>query len=567
MRPERFIIINNRADKIALIRSLLTKLDYDPERIWPPSDTTVYTKWPTVFELLVRLKPKGFDPSGTECFLMLDLALDANDQLYEDGIGQISTNADNLEPYICILFTLWSPAARRKLYGTVADGVIDAGSFGNTGVGQTDSGRSARVLDFYLQSAVEAWTKRTNRKPSAPREDVLIIDSPGARAVSAALPQYGINYLVRTEARNWSHVTVRALTGGFSGAHLLRIDGEEDSAPRSVVCKISRARTPLDQEMKRMQEAMKSYAASLGPLPAYINSTPKEIGDGVAWYIVQAMVPGESVESLIAGSATVNEDEMKIVLAYAQRFAETQQPGWKSERSMLRMLKMDEQDVERFETSRKRLSELAELAREHGCLSDPRMRKSDIDRFGSFIADWNAQVKQRFDTAPHIEQHGDFNARNILVWKNEVRLIDFARYGPWPVGYDLTRFELQLLLRGADAFAGRDEFPHYLPDWTTLWEATRPANPASRPADTQVNPRHERLLAMIDEVARIRHELMIRLLPDSEWSEEKRRRLMAVLRTFDAVRICSYQDASTFKQLWFLQIAMHSALDAGFDFL
>jgi hypothetical protein len=493
---------------------------------------------------------------------LLDLALDKDDTLYEEGIGQIKKNAQNLEKYICVLFTLWSDQARRSLYGHVADAVIDANSLGNAG-DREDSGRSARVLDYYLQAAAESWTKRTGRKPSVPREDYRITDSPGARAVNAALPQYGINYLVRTEARTWTHVTVRALTGGFSGAHLLRIDGSDDNAPRSVVCKIAREKTLLEQEIKRAREAMRAYQNNLGPPPPYLNALPNEIGDGVAWYIVQAAVPGDSVEAIIAGAETINQREMDIVLDYAQTFASTQKPEWVSEHSVLPALQMEEQDLERFETSQKRLSLLAEMATDQGFLADPLMVDAVITRFGDLFRDWSSQVEQRFELVPHLEQHGDFNARNVLVSGGRVQLIDFARYRGWPVGYDLTRFELQLLLRGVDAFSGRDEFPRWLPDWTRLWEAVRPSDPDSTSA-VEVAERYQTLRAVIDKVARIRHDSMITLAP--EWSDEHRRRLVALLRTFDAVRICSYQDASTFKQLWFLQIAMHSALDAGFKF-
>jgi hypothetical protein len=561
MRPERFVIINNRTANVALIRKLLSSLDYDSSRIWPGDDTTVVTSWQSAFDRLVKLKPQGFDPSASECFLLLDLALDTNDKQYEEGIGQIHTRADNLEPYVCVLFTLWSSPARKRLFGTIADGVIDATSFGQSVTGQVDSGRSARILDYHLQSAVEAWTKRTGRRPSVPRENHLITDSPGARALNAALSQQGINYLIQAEAKLWSHVSVIALTGGFSGAHLLRIDGSDHNSPRSVVCKVvSRDRTPLDREMKRVREAMRSYQNSLGPPPAYLNSAPKEIGDGDAWYIVQATVPGETLETIIGDGENVMEKELAIVLEYVKRFATALDPEWVSHRSMLPALKMEEQDIERFETTSKWLATLAARARRDLYLSDPLMEKDSIDRFAKVIREWNTAVSM-FNPAPHLEQHGDFNVRNIFVSNGNVQLIDFARYGPWPVGYDLTRLELQLLLRGADASTGEDEFPHSLPAWSRLWNAVRAADPDRRgPVD--VEPRHRRLLQILDDIARIRRDAMNKLLPNV--GEERRQQLISVQRTFDAVRICSYQDASTFKHLWFLQISIHAALDAGF---
>ncbi len=554
MRPERFVIVNNHSASIALLRGILTSLDYDPAKIWPPEDTAVLKSWPLVFDQLVKLKRKGFDPTVSECFLLLDLALDPSDRNWADGVEQLNSKADNLEPYICVFFTLWSPAARTRLRN-IADAVIDANSIGNRG---EDTGRSARVIDYYLQNAVEAWTKRTDRRLSAPRQNHLITDSPGARAVNAALSQPGINYLVQREAKTWSDITVRALTGGFSGAHLLRIDGFDGNLPRSVVCKVSRDVFPLEQEMKRVRDAMRSYQNHLGPPPAYLNSAPKEMGDEDAWYIVQVTVPGENLESILAEGEAVKEQELSIVLEYVARFANAPNPKWVSERAILPALKVDEQDIERFDTSRKSLSRLAAVARRDGYLDDPLMEPASIERFAKMMRNWNTEIS-RFGPVPHLEQHGDFNARNIFVSNGTVQLIDFARYGPWPVGYDLTRLELQLLLRGMDSFTGEDQFPSSLPAWSRLWEAVRKGDP-DQPGGSAVEPRHQRMLQILHDIARIRRDAMAKLLPKKSAAE--RYHLISLLRTFDAVRICSYQDASPFKQLWFLQVGIHSAVDA-----
>ena len=45
-------------------------------------------------------------------------------------------------------------------------------------------------------------------------------------------------------------------------------------------------------------------------------------------------------------------------------------------------------------------------------------------------------------------QHGDLNPTNIMVrGANDFSLIDPARLGPWPIGYDLSRLALILRLR------------------------------------------------------------------------------------------------------------------------
>jgi hypothetical protein len=126
----------------------------------------------------------------------------------------------------------------------------------------------------------------------------------------------------------------------------------------------------------------------------------------------------------------------------------------------------------------------------------------------------------------------------------------------------LTRLELQILIRGIDTFSGEDQFPDCLPEWQKLWAAIEPAAPAER--TVEFADRYGAFVSAIDQLADIRAALFARLVPES--TAEQRHALVSLMRAFDAIKMCSYLDTTAFKQLWFLQISMHSARAAGMEF-
>ena len=553
MRPERVIIINNQKKLVEHVRKLLIKADYDPECVWP-GDATVFSDWDTAFNKLVSLQSQGFNPEKTECFLLLDLALDDKNRDFKEGIGEITGNSNLLNDYIKVALTVWASDARKGL-GSSVDGVIQ-----ETFTELEDHARASRMLDCALQNASEVWSERTKRKLTAPRPNYFVMESPGGRAVQAALSQIGINFLVQEEAvsKGWTNVKVRSLTGGFSGAHLVKIEGDDDGTPVSIVCKVSRDRRSLEREIERIGRAMESYeifASYLVPP----KSPPKEVGTDDAWYIVQATAPGHSIENLISASEEIDEPQLEMLVKHSSQLM-TDVKDKPAMISPMPALEMTEQDIARFETTAQALQKLVVLCRGRGLISDKVLVPQKIEVLMDLVRHWNSRVVNAFNPAPHIKQHGDYNVRNIFIKGEKLQLIDFARYGRWPIGYDVTRLELQLLLRGIDTFSKDHEFPDRLRLWETLWEAVRPASPDNR-ALVAVDPAHAPLLKIIDSLARIRQQAFTRLVPD--YTPEQQHRLISLMRAFDALKICSYQDTSVFKHVWFLQISMHAAKDAS----
>ena len=111
---------------------------------------------------------------------------------------------------------------------------------------------------------------------------------------------------------------------------------------------------------------------------------------------------------------------------------------------------LNQQDIDRFESSLSNLADYREQCVSRGYISDDawHSRVSMKDFESSVVKKWPGSLRRAgFSAIPCSDQHGDLNPRNIMLSPSIVQLIDWARWGCWPMGYDLVRLELQLLLR------------------------------------------------------------------------------------------------------------------------
>jgi hypothetical protein len=220
-----------------------------------------------------------------------------------------------------------------------------------------------------------------------------------------------------------------------------------------------------------------------------------------------------------------------------------------------------EEDVERFESALPLLGEFRDACVNRGYLPD----EEETSRAGMRL--FMARVVERWKDALSdsgfgeilvYEQHGDLNPRNILLGVSpSFQIIDFARYDLWPAGYDLARLELQLFLRIMDTRNLGDVFPDRLNAWRQLWMA--PETEGAKPAGEEENY----LLLWFSRQLRKMHRELVADRDGGDVRGERATRLMALETAFDAIKICSYQDATWSKRLWGLLVAIQSAQKAG----
>jgi len=547
MNEERVIIIDNKSNFVEQTRKLLLKLGFEEDQVWPPTND-VFTNWDAVLLKLDALKRTGFDPRQKQCYLLLDLALDEHNNTYNEGLGQIRSSRAILEDYVLVALTVWADPARKELMGTYIDGVIE-----RTQTQDGDAGVLA--LKYGLEIALDKWARRTSRKPVKLGLDWFVADSPGARSLLSALSQHAVNKIVGQEAGSWSGVEIDALTGGHSGGHILRIRGFSDRTPVSVVCKISRDKESLEDEIERSRRAA-ATRVFVGVMAAYQTHIPKDIGEGNFSYIVQADVAGKSVEEVLTQVVPPQRQAaLEILFESVRDLGMAVDPLSVDRRSALPALNLSEKDTAVFETSAHVLTQLLEVGRDQFGSAVDLAEKEAVQQFIAMVKNWNTLIAEKFSLVLHVRQHGDFNVRNLFISRKRLQLIDFARYAPWPMGYDLTRLEMQFLLRGIDAATCWDHFSSRMGLWITVWRVLTGAAQSTFPAEYSETVNGARRIALE------RKDLFTRLTPD--YTAEDQKRLIALMRTFDAIKICSYQDASIFKRLWFLQIAIESARTAG----
>jgi CheY-like chemotaxis protein len=554
MNKPRFIVIENKPHVAYVRAQLLVTLGYSRDRIWPPVDTQVVKSWDEALNAIFSLRSQGWDPKDCECYLLCDLALDDANVSTEEGIAQLYNTREQLRDYIVIAVTGYAGRAYRLL-GSGADQVLDSSML------EGPSGK--HVLHLTLQSARNTWALRTSREIIPIPAPYTMPDSPGVRALLAAVPKEVITLLAKLECPGWTDMTIHALTGGYSGAHIIRIEGRDDEAPRSVICKITRRSEVLAAEAERTKRALESYKIYVGRIAPYVEMTPKALlSEG--WYSVQSSVPGETLERALL-SADDGDGRVHDFLDELGEMLDLIDPTSVRPRPVVAALKMLDVDIERFVTSLPALMAVAARCDGLGLLSGSPLTTATVSELQRLVSAWNDTVAERFPVAPQYEQHGDFNPRNVLLASGRFQLIDFARFGYWPAAYDLIRMEQQLLLRGVDRMDELDAFPDRLPQWLALSAAveaeaasiTLPAGREEAVADKQLAT----LFQHLRRLTTLRRKLLARLVPDVKGPDMSR--LLALQRAFDAIKICSYQDASVFKRLWFLHIAAANARTAN----
>lgn len=564
MTEPRFIIIENIVHLVHARVLLLRDLGYRREHIWPLEDTQTVESWDDALNTIVSLRREGWDPTNEECYLLCDLALDEKNRTAEEGIAQLKNAHDQLRDYIVIAVTSYAGRAK-SLIGNGADYVVDPSA--------TEGRLGKYFLELALQQARQAWALRTGRVVTPAPVPYALPDSPGVRSLLAALPREVVTLLTKLECVGWTDMTISALTGGYSGAHVLLIEGTEGGpdggAARSLVCKVARRSEMLMAEAERTKRAVESYKIYVGRIAPFVQMSPKPLGPNEAWYSVQSTVPGVTIEQILLKAPEVAARQLPQFADELSEMLDAFEQKRVRERPAISALSLTDVDVERFSTTVPSLTTLAARCNSRGLLPEAILNRVSAEDLVRLASTWNASVTAVFSETPQYEQHGDFNPRNIfIVPSGHFQLIDFGRFGLWPAGYDLVRLELQLLLRGVDRIDELDVLPDRLPRWLKLWagvaaEAENLSKDvlSAGPDDSKCDASLLVLVQFLTVLWGHRSKLLHRLIPNSD--ETSQRKWLALQRAYDAIKICSYQDASAFKRLWFLNIAAESAHAAG----
>lgn len=552
----RFIIIDDQTESVTYLKKLLGTLDWTNVAVWPGDSVgqKTFNDWDKAFEKIARLKENpDWDPETNCCVLVLDVALGEKAVHILGGIDAINRrlSTPHFDSYVKVILTRYEPMVARN---AVRDG-IDAILEKEIIFSRIAGGAPVENLKLGIEEAIRNWSRRTGRDtPISPNDrHVKLLDSPPMRLMEAALGRTIVDGVVNHVARDWGEVSVDALSGGYSGAFLARIT--DASGNRQIVCKLSKNQQLIDEEFSKWNRlfAYPVYQGFVMPMakPEFLSTF------GQVHFLQQASLTGATLEStLLEEIARPSEAKLVSSLRAIKAIARLVEKACAIvERKTPNLLVMTAGDLNRFEGSIPLLANLRDRCVELNFLDDDAWHtKSAIAKFASeTVKQWNTLTSRAaFGDLPTSPQHGDMNPRNVLLTEAKPALIDFARFGFWPIGYDLTRFELQLFLRLTGAVDRKDHFPNQLKVWLSLWGEVR---------DGQVNAKYKgekdlqitrRVLAAIEPVTTKVGQML-------EEHGADPRQVFALMRCFDAIKICSYQDASPFKRLLFLLIALDNA--------
>ena len=451
----RFLIVDNQGGELdSLILAL--KKSYPGTYIAPKPGTTT-SRWSDA-EHLVMSEAKD----DVEQVIFSDLALDTDKP--DDaraGLDRFRALFDRRPKATWIAFTSFTEVIdldeARNLFAAVLNKQ------------QWSQHRKPDDRAIFVRTVVD--TALSKREGANSRRTYDIEDSLGIRTFFAAFPDPTLDVLVGAECRDWSHITVRALSAGYSGSSLLSLSGDKDRAPRHLVVKIAARPSIIDRETRVLDEFLgegQDFAAMCAR-PRPIKQLPEHLGV----YAIQEALPGPTLASLwdpqrktrhlTSRQTTAMRAVIDIELSQYGR-------GWtdpkgddkrKQERIALTPI-----DLYRAKKSCTELLPMAQvIAKKRGWpvgIPSPTITFKRIERL---LAAWPNVVRS---TPPlyWVLQHGDLNPHNVILGEaGQITFIDLARLDQWPVGYDLCRLAIQLRIRLVDRSCGVEWVQNNLPTW------------------------------------------------------------------------------------------------------
>ena len=199
----------------------------------------------------------------------------------------------------------------------------------------------------------------------------------------------------------------------------------------------------------------------------------------------------------------------------------------------------DPVDRGRFETSLAFLIPLAQTMASRGLLKRTDRELNALkNRMLRLLEGWDSNPVVTKETFL-VLQHGDFNPGNVMLTSTgDLALIDLARFGDWPPGYDLARLALTLRLRLVDRTDQLDWLPFGMMEW--LEEHVADIAPDVKPSGTC------KAAMLCDETFR----KFVQSSPEAD--RQTLRHGYRLGSMWDLIKIVSYQDVSQFKRLWAL---------------
>ena len=363
--------------------------------------------------------------------LILDMALDRQG---DAGVG-IEKAADFRKDYrdaIIIALTSWAADVRRD---PRADDIFDA-IVDKQEPNTKDPEKLREILKGHIDRALNPSVDRAVVTANVVRK----VDSLGMRLAEAAIGRDGLDELVAAETKGWTKREVRALTSGFSGAHLLQITGLRDQHKAQLVLKAANKQSILQDEA----EAIKKYGDILNTFASRITSVEggvRKLDRHGVFYCRQTSVPGGTLYDLVRNNPDDARKSFaslyKLLLSQYEEIPKVRKPKKPKTANLYFLFRPDQ--PYRIQDSCDRLLPASILLQHAG--QWPKGMPTPKELFGAVLAitaNWQRLAAQ-MEVPNEVLQHGDLHAGNVLIFRDQITFIDLSRLGLWPIGYDISR--------------------------------------------------------------------------------------------------------------------------------
>ena len=520
----QFFIIDDKENDLTYLRHTITAAF--PESKVLPEGGKVFKTWSSASEYLRR-----HVPSTEDVVLMMDIALGDGDRdvLVPEGIHRCETLRGEFPNATMIACTQYDRSVRdHPSFGTVFHGLFEKQEWDRFPTLKEKARYALEVIQQALPkdiSAIELLFERTK-----------IEDSLGVRTFESVFGVGVLKELVFHFVAGCDDVALRALSGGLSGAFLFEILATGPQGRSAIIVKVARDRSLIDNEVS----ALERHYGSLGPLTPHILRPQSQVVEHFrngGHYLEQAAIPGEDLLRLATRDFQAAAPEIRRFLHLLVSCVKDLQDRAGATLGRLGdFFQFKPLDFSRLRASAEFLRTLGPELERQGLwpkgTPPPAVISERIIQSGELWRDGKWKVLDQ--VVPVMVQHGDVHIANVLLTRNGQQvLVDIARIGVWPVGYDISRLAIQMRLRLPDRSGAAD----YLPTNLHFWLSQDPSGEHDEGASPACVLADECDVAFAGAISNSEHETAMRLayLCGTVW---------------DLMKIASYGDISTFKRIW-----------------
>lgn len=524
----RFYIMDDRENDHTFVSAAM-KTAF-PDAVFAVDAGTTFARWGAVSEYLRAARR---DIEKDESILLLDMSLGEDDPeaQIDEGIRRARTLRLEFPTALVVACTQYDLSVASKVRR--GDNPFD-------GVFAKERWRALPDAERpnYVRTIIEGARPRSSSLIGALRERFEHDDSLGLRSFCAAFGDGAIDELIVRFADATDAVHIRALTGGLSGAFLFEIKTNGARGRLSRIVKLARDRDLIEKEVT----GLATHLPALGQLATVLLPPIGEIMTIPcgAFYLEQIAVEGEDLlrlarRDLVAGSVAIRKYVSVLSTCVADAIGS---PGAVRRMPLGQTFSFSHLDLERLRVSAEFLSGFGRrlvAAGQWPVTATPAEAAASLLEIASAWRKNELPVLSR-ETPVH-PQHGDAHLANVMLTATgQMRLIDLARVGVWPIGYDMSRPAVQARLRLLDHVEYADFMPEHIPTWMNGGMAGS--------GD----------VALADEFV----NAFKQTIANSEFAEELAL-AFDVGTAWDLLKIASYGDISPSKRVWAMLYATQFA--------